>query len=90
MNNKNIINQVVSYKANEIYDWCKYQIQNNTDFSSEADELFEQYWGEYAVYEYKPASNVYYFVWYERSSVGFKVVRLERDIEKSPRRNQTR
>lgn len=81
------VNSNESYLGKEIREWC----MNNTE-DSNAMEIRDKYYSDEV--EFKPSDKVYYFVDYMSASQSYKECgslnmygcRLNRDLEKSPRK----
>jgi hypothetical protein len=82
------VNSEKSYLGREIREWC---LSNTTDEA--ASEIARKYYSDEV--EFKPSDRVYYFVEYvspsesyrECGSLNMYGCRLQRDLEKSPRKN---
>lgn len=82
------INSEKSYLGREIKKWCL----NNTEDEA-AIEIARNYYSDEV--EFKPSDKVYYFVEYVSASESYKECgslnmygyHLQRDLEKSPRKN---
>lgn len=85
--NKNIVNSEISYTGKQIKEWCKFHDNDKSEYGYYASLILHKYFGKYNK-KFIPKDNVYYFVWYERYYKGFNDVYLERDTEKSPRKNK--
>lgn len=83
------VNSNESYLGKDIREWC----MNNTE-DSNAVEIREKYYSDEV--EFKPSDKVYYFVDYMSASQSYKECgslnmygcRLNRDLEKSPRKTR--
>lgn len=81
------VNSNESYLGKEIREWCMNNIED-----SNAMEIRDKYYSDEV--EFKPSDKVYYFVDYMSASQSYKECgslnmcgcRLNRDLEKSPRK----
>lgn len=76
----NPVNNEESLSAAEIKALCCAKVIDEFTASDLNIEYFDSR-------EYRPNDYVYYFVWKERNYRGFTVTKLERDLDKSPRRS---
>ena len=83
------VNSDESYLGKDIREWC----MNNTE-DSNATEIREKYYSDDV--EFKPSDKVYYFVDYMSAGQSYKECgslnmygcRLNRDLDKSPRKTR--
>ena len=83
------VNSDESYLGKDIREWC----MNNTE-DSNAIEIRDKYYSDGV--EFKPSDKVYYFVDYMSASQSYKECgslnmygcRLNRDLDKSPRKTR--
>ena len=76
----NPVNNEESLSAAEIKALCCAKVIDEFTASDLNMEYFDSR-------EYRPNDYVYYFVWKDRNYKGFTVTKLERDLDKSPRRS---
>ena len=90
MYNEYIINNEESYTGEYIKKWCECHIQIGrleSEYHIEAEDIYYNYFQDDN--QFKPNPIVYYFIWRDRNYRGFVETHLERDLDKSPRKQIT-